>query len=247
MVAFLRDKGQILWDVTANTTYVHPVNFLAPGSRDMFDANNKAVDYLYRAMCQSEFDRVQIEDLACRIWEQLKNAHVGNTQVQARLFATYQREYENFTHLPCESIDAMFPRFTVIVNNMRANVVMLPYDDHDRAIKLPHSLDHTVWSEKVEAILESEKYETLMVDELFSKLKSSEVDRGVRAKIENPTDPHSLALVSGSGTHANMPLRHFSLSCLVSMPDEEFDVLGEEDLALLSKQFERMYTNWKNS
>jgi hypothetical protein len=53
-----------------------------------------------------------------------------------------------------------------------------------------------VWSGKVEAILETEKYETLTVDELFSKLKSSEVDRGVRAKIENPTDPHSLALVS---------------------------------------------------
>jgi hypothetical protein len=31
--------------------------------------------------------------------------------------------------------------------------------------------------------------------------------------------------------------------CLVSMPDEEFDVLGEEDLALLSRRFERMYTN----
>jgi hypothetical protein len=29
----------------------------------------------------------------------------------------------------------------------------------------------------------------------------------------------------------------------VSMPDEEFDVLGEEDLALLSRRFERMYTN----
>jgi hypothetical protein len=37
-----------------------------------------------------------------------------------------------------------------------------------------------------------------------------------------------------------MPLRHFSLSCLVSMPDEQFDVLGEEDLALMSKWFERM-------
>jgi hypothetical protein len=54
-----------------------------------------------------------------------------------------------------------------------------------------------VWGEKVEVILESEKYETRMVDELFSKLKSSEVDRGVRARIENPTDPHSLALISG--------------------------------------------------
>jgi hypothetical protein len=37
-----------------------------------------------------------------------------------------------------------------------------------------------------------------------------------------------------------MSLRQFSLACLVSMPDEEFDVLGEEDLALLSSQFERM-------
>jgi hypothetical protein len=47
-------------------------------------------------------------------------------------------------------------------------VVVLRYDDHDRGIKLLHSLDHTVWSEKVEAIIESEKYETLTMDELFS-------------------------------------------------------------------------------
>jgi antibiotic biosynthesis monooxygenase (ABM) superfamily enzyme len=73
----------------------------------------------------------------------------------------------------------MFQWFTVIVNNMIANVVALPYDDHDRAVKLMHSLDRTVWSERVEAILESRKYETLTVDELFSKLKSSEVDCGL--------------------------------------------------------------------
>jgi hypothetical protein len=141
----------------------------------------------------------------------------------------------------------MFQRFTVIVNMMRANVTMLPYDDHDRAIKLLHSLDRTVWSEKLEAILELEKYETLTMDELFSKLKSSEVDRGVRAKTENLTNPHSLALLSGSRTNPNMSSRHFSLSCLVSMPDEEFDVLGKEDLVLLSRQFERMYMNQKNA
>jgi hypothetical protein len=141
----------------------------------------------------------------------------------------------------------MFQHFTVIVNNMRANVVVLPYDDHDRVVKLLHSLDCTVWSKKVEAILESEKYETLTVDKLFSKLKSSEVNRGVRAKIENPIDPHSLTLVSGSRTNANMSSRQFSLSCLVSMPDEEFDVLGEVDLAWLTRWFERMYTNQKNA
>jgi hypothetical protein len=51
MAAFLRGKGQILWDVTVNTAYVHPMNILAPGSRNMFNANNKAIDYLYRSLC----------------------------------------------------------------------------------------------------------------------------------------------------------------------------------------------------
>jgi hypothetical protein len=55
MATFLRGKGQILWD------------FLAPGSRDMFDTNNKAVDYLYRSLCESEFEWVRTEDLACMI------------------------------------------------------------------------------------------------------------------------------------------------------------------------------------
>jgi hypothetical protein len=68
MVAFLCGKGQILWDVTVDIVYVHLMNFLAPGSRDMFDADNKVVDYLFRALCQSKFDRVHTENLACRIW-----------------------------------------------------------------------------------------------------------------------------------------------------------------------------------
>jgi hypothetical protein len=78
MAVFLRDKGQILWDVKVHTTYVHPLNFLAPGTRGMFDANNKEVNYMYRSLCESEFKRVQTEDLACRIWEQLRNAHARN-------------------------------------------------------------------------------------------------------------------------------------------------------------------------
>jgi hypothetical protein len=71
MAAFLRGKGQILWDVTVDTGYVQPMNFLAPGLRDMFDANNKAVYYLFRALCQPKFDPVHNEHLACRIWSVL--------------------------------------------------------------------------------------------------------------------------------------------------------------------------------
>jgi hypothetical protein len=74
----------------------------------MFDANNKAVDYLFCALCQPEFDWVHTESLACRIWSVLREAHVGNAQVQARMYVTYWREYKNFTHLPGESIDALW-------------------------------------------------------------------------------------------------------------------------------------------
>jgi hypothetical protein len=164
------------------------------------------------------------------------------------MYATYQIEYENFTHLPGESIDALFQRFTVVVNNMRANVDVLPYDDHDRAVKLLHSLDHTVWGGKFEAIVESEKYDTLTVNELFLKLKSTEVDRGMTAKIEGPTDSHSLAFIGGSKgkSNANPSTRRFSLSSLMSVPDEELDMLGEDELALLTRWFERLHENQVN-
>jgi hypothetical protein len=150
MAVFLRGKGQILCDVTVDTGYVQSMNFLAPRSRDMFDDNNKAVDYFFRALRQPEFDRVHMESLAYRIWSVLKEAHVGNAQVKALMYATYRREYENFTHLPGESIDALFQRFTVVVNNMRANVDVLPYDDHDRAVKLLHTLESSrpLWSRR---------------------------------------------------------------------------------------------------
>jgi hypothetical protein len=221
------------------------MNFLAPGLRDMFDSNNKAVDYLFRALCQPEFHQVHMESLACRIWSVLKEADVGNAQVQARMYATYRREYENFTHLPGESIDAVFQRFMVEMNNMRVNVDVLPYDDHDRAVKLLHSLDRTVWGRKFEAIVESEKYDTLTVNELFSKLKSAKVDRGMTGKIEGTTDSHSLSLIGGSKgkSNANPSTRMFSLSSLMSMPDEEFDMLGEDELALLTRRFERLHEN----
>jgi hypothetical protein len=136
----------------------------------------------------------------------------------------------------------------VVVNNMRANVDMLPYDDHDRAVKLLHSLDRMVWGRKFEAIVESEKYDTLTVTELFSKLKSAEVDWGMTAKTEGPTDSHSVALIGGSKgkSNANPSTRMFSLSSLMSMPDEKFDVLGEDELALLTRQFKSLHKNREN-
>jgi hypothetical protein len=79
-------------------------------------------------------------------------------------------------------------------------------------------LDHTLWDEKVEAILESEKYDTLTGNELFTKLKSAELDHGVTARLESPTDSPSLALIGGKGasSNANVSSWMYSLSSLMT-------------------------------
>jgi hypothetical protein len=96
--------------------------------------------------------------------------------------------------------------------------------------------------------VESEKYDTLTVNKLFSKLKLTEGDMGMTANLEGPTDSHSLALVGGSKGKANTnpSNRMFSLSSLMSMPDEEFDMLGEDELALQTRRFERLHENRVN-
>jgi hypothetical protein len=116
-------------------------------------------------------------------------------------------------------------------------------------MKILHSLDRTVWDGKVKAILESEKYDTQVVNKLFSKLKSAEMDCGMTARQESSTDSHSLVLVGGKGakSNANASSRMYSLSSLMTLPYEEFDVLGEDKLALLTRRFERLHENWVNT
>jgi hypothetical protein len=115
----------------------------------------------------------------------------------------------------------MFSHFQTIVNKMRANKVRLPYDDHERALKLLYALNQKVWNVKVSAIIESTSYDTLTVDELFSKLKSTEIDYQTQSKLKNPSAP-TMALVSGndSSSLANPSQISFVLSSLVSVTDE---------------------------
>jgi hypothetical protein len=109
-------------------------------------------------------------------------------------------------------------------------------------------LDRTIWGGKFKTIVESEKYDTRTLNDLFSKFQSAEVDRGMTAKLEGPTDSNSLALVGGSKGKANTnpSTRMFSPSSLMAMPNEEFDVLGEDELALLTRRFERLHKNRVN-
>jgi hypothetical protein len=150
-------------------------------------------------------------------------------------------------HLAGEYVDLMFRHFTVIVNSMKANIIVLPYSDHDRALKLLHALDRSVWGMKVDAIIEFTSYETLVVDELFSKLKSTEVHIQLRAKHENSArDPTSFTLVSGMGqtsSYANPKPSAFALSSLLFIIEEQLEGLDDDELALFARRMKRFSDN----
>jgi hypothetical protein len=78
---------------------------------------------------------------------------------------------------------------------------------------------------KVSAIIESPNYETLTVDELFSKPKSIEIDHQTWAKIENPSAP-TMALVSRGGSTSNSSPAMFALSYLLSITRIRWRALG---------------------
>ena len=85
----------------------------------------------------------------------------------------------------------------------------------------------------------------LTVNELFIKLKATEVDNQTRAKLNGAPPSKSIAFVTGPGgssCNANSALG-FSLVSLPSVIDEQLETLGDDDLCLLINKFQRVYHN----
>jgi hypothetical protein len=137
MMIFLR--GKLLDFIVLDKTYAIPAEIhtlMVTDAGAKYEANAKVVDHLVRSLCDPEFKCVRHLNLAWQIWEKLLVAHSGDNHVKARLFVSYWMQYENFTQLPGEDSDAMFQRFTAIMNNMKANVEDFPYTEHGQALKL---------------------------------------------------------------------------------------------------------------
>ncbi|XP_066311656.1 uncharacterized protein [Miscanthus floridulus] len=249
---YLKGKSLKLWKITQNATYVIPAEEPTDAAEiGLLETNYRAVAILQAPICKTEYDQVSSEDLAYQIWEKLRKYHEGSNTVKNQKFEIHQKEFDAFCQLPSESIDDMFARFQVIVNKMKAMNSNMPYDDHARALRLLHSLNDE-WDMKVEAIVESVGYETLTTDELYSKLKSKEIEIVSKRKLKNPTAASSsdvpMALVSGNktNTNANPNVSSFALSSLCHVADEELEVLDDDQLVLLSNKFKRVYDNRRN-
>lgn len=126
MRAHLKSRGNKIWEINQDTSYVDPPD---PGADEVTlaaQANDKALEILQSSLCESEFHHVCNEVFAHKVWTTPSIAHKGKAQVKAQLFETPQREYENSSQLPGESVETMLQRFTIIVNSKKKTSQICP-------------------------------------------------------------------------------------------------------------------------
>lgn len=99
---------------------------------------------------------------------------------------------------------------------------------------------------KVSVIIKSQNYKTLTIDELFSKLESTEIDHQTRAEIENPSAPIMALVIGGGFSSANLSLDLFTLSSLLSILEEWVKCLRDEELVPVASQFAQFHNNHMN-
>jgi hypothetical protein len=77
------------------------------------------------------------------VWLKLCNTYEGSSEIKSSHKNTYNRQYQNFSQKPGESIDDCFARFESIISNLRS-CGPLAYSDNECAKQLLYALDNHV-------------------------------------------------------------------------------------------------------
>nr|CAD39343.2 OSJNBa0094O15.12 [Oryza sativa Japonica Group] len=108
--------------------------------------NAQAMNALFNSLSQEEFDRVSNLETAYEIWNKLAEIHEGISEYKDAKLHFLKIQYETFSMLPHESVNDMYGRLNVIVNDLKG--LGANYTDLEVAQKMLRALP--------------EKYETLV-------------------------------------------------------------------------------------
>jgi hypothetical protein len=177
----------------------------------------------------------------------LCNTYEGSSEIKSSHKDTYNRQYQNFSHKPGESLDDCFTRFQSIMSSLRS-CGLLAYSDNERA-KLPlYALDDSVWDIKITALEESTDFATLDTEKMFSKLKSHELSR--KGHPNHDASHTSKAFITSAhvGGHDANPTNttvssalEFALSSLFAASDEQYESIPDDEIALLARKFRALH------
>jgi chromosome segregation ATPase len=184
--------------------------------------NTKAKLFIKCALCREEYDRIMECKTAKEMWETLKTHHEGTNHVKETRIDIGVRKFELFEMKEDETVDQMYGRFTVIINELIS--LGKTYTAHERVRKILRCLPKT-WRHIVTAITESKDLTQLKLEDLIGSLRAHE---SILLE-DKPLKKKMTALDCQSEETQNDILYEDTL-------EED----NEEELALLSRRIQRL-------
>ncbi|XP_058741394.1 uncharacterized protein LOC131613765 [Vicia villosa] len=191
--------------------------------------NSKAQFILSCALSREEYDRIEECTTAKEIWDALKIHHKGTNHVKEERIDLGVRKFETFEMKEEETIDEMFSRFTVIVNELRS--LGKAYTAHERIRKILRCLPK-IWRPMVTAISQAKDLKILQVEELIESLRAHE-------GILNEDKPQRKGKMIALKTSQNSASK-ITTSQGTTEEDTGFLSEDENDLALISRRIQQM-------
>ena len=176
--------------------------------------NARAINMLFCALDQNEYNRVSICTTAYQIWQTLKITHEGTNKVKQAKIAMLKSQFQNFKMKPNETINDMYSRFQTIHHALIG--LGQKYSDFDVVSTVLHSLT-SEWEGKVLAIEEANDLSVMKPDELIGNLMSYEAN--LQARKEQKEEKKNVAF------HVEK--------------DENESDSEDEDLAFIAKGFKK--------
>jgi hypothetical protein len=180
MELFLRSQDNNMWSVIEigeytplkdATTDAKPQAEWTTTEADRVLLNTKAKLFIKCALCREEYDRIMECKTAKEMWETLKTHHEGTNHVKETRIDIGVRKFELFEMKEDETVDQMYGRFTVIINELIS--LGKTYTAHERVRKILRCLPKT-WRHIVTAITESKDLTQLKLEDLIGSLRAHE-------------------------------------------------------------------------
>jgi hypothetical protein len=216
------------------------------GGLQRYKNNYKSLNLITTALGRNVYDCILHLETAHDICLKLCNTYEGSSEIKSSRKDTYNRQYQTFSQNPREPLDDCFARFQTIVSSLRA-CGPLAYTDNEHAKELLYALDDHVWGMKITALEESTDFATLDIKKLFSKLKSHELSHKGHPNRDASFTSKALITSAHVGGHDANPINtvssalEFALSSLVATPNEQYESIPDDDIALLTRKFHALH------
>ncbi len=238
MESYITSQGYDVWMKVARV-YEIPERIETIAQKTDFENNCKAQNILLSGISHSNFDRVSHLETANEIWKALNNFHTGSTNIKELQKDVFKKDYIKFEMSSGESLDDYLGRFNKILSDLRSvdDSCDVNYSQSEIAHHFMNGLDMIVCDVKVTSIQESVDMNTLILDVLYSKLKTYEMNILSKKK-----DSKSTAVVSSSGSSLDTSPKDV-LVIFNALSNDQLEEISDEDLVLVANRFSRAISN----